>query len=187
MDINEIRDKIHIIRGRGVMLDFDLAAIYCVETKYLKRSVRQNMVRFPEDFMFELSNEEYNDLKMRLRCKISTLEADRMRGKYPKYPPFAFTQLGVAMLTGVLNSEEAIYANINIMRAFVDMREYILTHASASIEMAQLRERVFLLEQSVKNLSEEVKTGFINVYTAIDELTNKPPQLDPNRRMIGYK
>lgn len=108
------------------MLDFDLAHLYQVENRTLKQAVRRNLDRFPEDFMFELSPKEYNSLKISLRSQIVTLDTDG-RGKYPKYPPFAFTEMGVAMLSSVLRSETAIMANIAIMRAFVTMRNYIMT------------------------------------------------------------
>ena len=97
------------------MLDFDLAELYQVETKRLKEAVRRNIERFEgDDFMFELSESEYNALKDRLRSQIASLEIDG-RGKYPKYPPFAFTEMGVAMLSSVLRSETAIRVNRAIM------------------------------------------------------------------------
>ena len=123
-ELTTIQSKIHEIRGQQVMLDFDLAALYQVETKVLKQAVRRNIERFPEDFIFEISNEEYNSLKISLRSQIVTLEIDG-RGKYPKYPPFAFTEMGVAMLSSVLRSGSAIQVNIAIMRAFVAMRNYL--------------------------------------------------------------
>jgi hypothetical protein len=98
MDLQPIQNKIYEIRGRRVMLDFDLAELYGMENKYLKRSVRHNIKRFEgEDFMFELSNDEYNVLKDNLRCKISTSNEINIRGGN-RYAPFAFTELGVAML-----------------------------------------------------------------------------------------
>ena len=99
--------------GQQVMLDFDLAALYQVETKVLKQAVRRNIERFPEDFMFEISNEEYNSLKDSLRSQIVTSNKGGIR-----YMPFAFTEMGVAMLSSVLRSGSAIQVNIAIMRAF---------------------------------------------------------------------
>lgn len=121
-----IQDLIHEIRGKKVMLDFDLARLYQVETK-----------AFPDDFMFTLSQEEYNTLKLNIRSQFVTLNESSI-GKYPKYPPFAFTGQGVAMLSSVLRSETAIQANIAIMRAFVQVREYLLAASSVS---ARLEER----------------------------------------------
>ena len=183
--VSTIENKIYEIRGCRVMLDFDLAEIYEVETRTLKQAVRRNIERFPDDFMFELTELEYNLLKDRLRSQIVTLEIGDGRGKYPKFAPFAFTELGVAMLSSVLRSDKAIRANINIMRAFVAVREYLLARASESVEIAQLRERVLMLEQTTGNNTEAIST----LYTAIDKLLKSPPrpQLDKDRILIGYK
>ena len=137
-----VQNLIHEIRGRKVMLDFDLARLYQVETKALKQSVRRNLERFPPDFMFTLSQDEFNSLKINIRSQIVTLEIGR--GKYPKYPPFAFTQEGVAMLSSILHSDVAIAANIAIMRAFVQVREYLAATSSLSAELKELRARVDL-------------------------------------------
>jgi len=183
--VSTIENRIYEIRGCRVMLDFDLAEIYEVETRTLKQAVRRNIERFPDDFMFELTELEYNLLKDRLRSQIVTLEIGDGRGKYPKFAPFAFTELGVAMLSSVLRSDKAIRANINIMRAFVAVREYLLARASESVEIAQLRERVLMLEQTTGNNTEAIST----LYTAIDKLLKSPPrpQLDKDRILIGYK
>ena len=129
-DLILVQNLIHEIRGKRVMLDFDLARLYHIETKALKQAVRRNLERFPEDFMFTLSQDEYNSLKISIRSQIVTLESGR--GKYPKYAPFAFTEQGVAMLSSVLKSDVAIAANIAIMRAFVQVRECLLTASSVS-------------------------------------------------------
>jgi len=100
MDLQPIQNKIYEIRGFKVMLDFDLAGMYGTETKVLKQSVRRNIERFPDDFMFELTRDEYNSL----RSQFVTLDVGR--GKYSKYLPFAFTEQGVAMLSTVLNSSQ---------------------------------------------------------------------------------
>ena len=138
-----VQNLIHEIRGKKVMLDYDLARLYHVETKALKQAVRRNLERFPEDFMFTLSQEEFNLLKINIRSQFVTFE--KLRGKYPKYAPFAFTQEGVAMLSSVLRSDIAIAANIAIMRAFVQVREYLLAATSVSAELKELRARVDLL------------------------------------------
>lgn len=117
-DLEEIRSRIYEIRGRQVMLDFDLASLYGIETKVLKQSVRRNLKRFEgEDFMFELTKEELS------RSQIVTL--NKGRGSNFKYMPFAFTELGVAMLSSVLNSDIAIEINRRIMRTFVAVRQYL--------------------------------------------------------------
>jgi len=112
-----IKSKIYEIRGAKVMLDFDLAEIYRVETKYLKRAVMRNIERFPDDFMFELTNQEFANL----RYQIGTSSWGGAR-----YLPFAFTEQGVAQLSSVLNSPFAIKMNINIVRAFIALRQYAL-------------------------------------------------------------
>ena len=112
-----ILNKIFSVRGYKVMLDFDLSSLYAVETSQLKRQVRRNLDRFPEDFMFELTAEEYDSL----RCQLGILK----RGEHSKYAPMAFTEQGVAMLSSVLNSPTAIKVNIQIIRVFTKMREEI--------------------------------------------------------------
>lgn len=118
-DLESIKTRIYDIRGLKVMLDSDLAELYEVEVKYLKRQVNRNIERFPKDFMFELTHEEYNSL----RCQIGTLKSGR--GQHAKYLPYVFTEEGVAMLSGVLRSKTAIQVNINIMRAFVLIRQTV--------------------------------------------------------------
>lgn len=136
MELQLIRQKIHDIRGEKVMLDFDLAELYEVPTKALKQAVRRNIERFPEDFMFELTREEYRSL----RSQFVTLEKNG-RGQYSKYPPFAFTEHGVSMLSGILNSDRAIQINIAIFRAFVALRRYVLTYTELAGKIAELETR----------------------------------------------
>ena len=179
------------------MIDFDLAEMYGIENKYLKRSVRNNIERFEgEDFMFELSKEEANVLMDNIRCKIGTLDKSWFR-----YPPFAFTELGVAMLSSVLNSFAAIQVNRHIMRAFVAVREYLLTRASESVEIAQLRERVLLLErltddntraineniEAINDLSEDTGKELETIYDAIGALSVKLPKIEEPRNPVGFK
>ena len=126
-DLVVIQQKIYTIRNQKVMLDFELAALYGVETAQLKRAVRRNMERFEgEDFMIELTPDEMNEI--RSRCQIGTM--NMKRGENFKYAPFAFTELGVAMLSSVLHSPTAIDINRNIMRAFVELRR--LTQLAAA-------------------------------------------------------
>ena len=194
MDIQIIQNKIYEIRGRRVMLDFDLANLYQVETKRLKESVRRNIERFEgEDFMFELSEEEYNVLKDRLRSQIASLEIDG-KGKYPKYSPFAFTEEGVAMLSGALRSSVAVQVNRAIMRAFVAMNNYLIQVSQYSAELAELRSRLLLVEREVRenleamnDLSEDVRRDFDTVFEAIGALSVKLPQAQKPRTTIGFK
>ena len=120
-----IQNLIYEIRGRRVMLDSDLAKLYGIETRVLKQAVRRNIGRFPDDFMMELDLDEYDTMLSSSRSQFVTLDKSR-RGTNAKYKPFVFTESGVAMLSSVLNSETAIQANISIMRAFVQVREYLL-------------------------------------------------------------
>lgn len=140
------------------MLDFDLSELYETETKYLKRAVKHNINRFPPDFMFELSKSEW-DL---LRCNFSTLETGR--GKYPKYLPFAFTEQGIAMLSSVLRSEKAVLVNINIMRAFVMLRQFALNYSELAQKIAELESK-FDLE-------------FTDVWEALNLLLNTYPGVE---------
>ena len=194
MDIQIIQNKIYEIRGRRVMLDFDLANLYQVETKRLKESVRRNIERFEgEDFMFELSEEEYNVLKDRLRSQIASLGIDG-KGKYPKYSPFAFTEEGVAMLSGVLRSSVAVQVNRAIMRAFVAMNNYLIQVSQYSAELAELRSRLLLVEREVRenleamnDLSEDVRRDFDTVFEAIGALSVKLPEARKPAQKIGFK
>lgn len=189
--LDQIQSKIYEIRGQRVMLDFDLAELYQVETRVLKQAVRRNIERFEgDDFMFELSEDEYNVLKDRLRSQNVILEIDG-RGKYPKYPPFAFTEIGVAMLSSVLRSNAAIQANRAIMRAFVAMRNYITTTTQITAELAEIRAKLTLLEradednaEAINDLSEDMRKELDNIYQAIAALSIKPVQ---TRKKIGYK
>ena len=123
MELEQIKNNILKIRGKNVILDFQLANMYQVETKRLKESVRRNMRRFPSDFMFELTAEEWKNL----RSQFATSSWGGQR-----YLPFAFTEQGVAMLSGLLNSDIAIEMNISIMRAFVMMRQFAMTYHELS-------------------------------------------------------
>jgi len=131
--VERITSKIYLIRGQKVMLDRDLAEIYDVETKILKRAVRRNIDRFPDDFMFELSKKEMEDW----RCQFGTSNADKMG---LRYAPLAFTEQGVAMLSGVLKSKRAVLANIQIMRAFTQLRQMLSTHKD-------LRKKIVAMEK----------------------------------------
>jgi hypothetical protein len=164
-DLIIIENKIYEIRGQKVMLDFDLAEMYEIGTKVLKQSVRRNIERFPEDFMFRLTNEECNYLINSIRSQNVTLDIDWFR-----YPPFAFTQEGVAMLSGVLRSPKAIEVNINIMRAFVHMRQYLLSHAPKQ-ELEELRKRIEYLEEDISSDRESYEKQFDDLFTAFAKLS----------------
>ena len=166
MELQLIQNKIFEIKGQKVMLDFDLAELYETETKYLKRAVRANIRRFPSDFMFELTKEEWESL----RCNFSTSNS---RGG-TRYMPFAFTEQGVSMLSSVLNSDKAIDMNIAIMRAFVYIRQYALTHKD--------------LTDKIKEIESVYDKQFADVYEAINYLMQKDLQQtnQKERKRIGY-
>jgi hypothetical protein len=187
MELQVIQNKICEIRHNKVILDFDLSEMYGIETKHLKQAVRRNIDRFPPDFMFELTREEYNFL----RTQIASLENGR--GKYTKYQPFAFTEQGVAMLSSVLNSKQAIAINISIMRAFVAVRVYLYDHASVSKDIADLWKSVKSLEgtneellKDINDLSEDTRNQLDDIYMALTELAEQKKLADKPRPKIGY-
>jgi len=178
MQLQQIETKIYDIRGQKVMLDFDLAEMYEVQTKNLNLAVKRNINRFPKDFMFQLSKTEWEVLRLQIltsnsqRLQIETLETGR--GKYTKYLPHAFTEQGLAMLSGILNSEKAIVVNIAIMRAFVFMRQYALTHKD--------------LTEKLRELETKYDKQFKDVYDAINFLLQKDKQQtnQQSRKRIGF-
>src|ERR1700754_3085150 len=131
-----ILSKIYVIRDQKVMIDRDLAALYGVETKQLKRQVSRNIDRFPDDFMFELSDKEFQEWRSQFGTSIP---GDKMG---LRYAPYAFTEQGVAMLSSVLNSKRAINVNIKIMRIYTKMREMLLTHKDILQKLDQLEKQV---------------------------------------------
>ena len=144
------------------MLDFDLAEMYGMETKVLKQSVKRNIKRFPSDFMFELTKEEWESLR-------SQFVTSNKRGGV-RYMPFAFTEQGVAMLSGILRSPRAIEVNINIMRAFVRMRQYLLSHAPKE-ELEELRQRIEYLEEDVSSDRDSYEKQFDDLFSAFARLS----------------
>ena len=148
-EIEEIRTRIHVIRGRQVMLDKDLAELYGVETKVLNQAVKRNIERFPDDFMFQLNKGEWEFL----RSQIVTIKNGR--GEHVKYLPFAFTEQGVAMLSGVLRSPIAIQVNIRIMRAFVAVRQYLAIQKQENGELeARIKQLEETFEESLRDRNE---------------------------------
>ena len=168
-----ILEKIYVIRGMKVMLDKDLAHLYDVETKVLKQAVRRNIDRFPDDFMFELSNEEFKDL----RSQIVTSSWGGAR-----YVPMVFTEQGVAMLSSVLNSKQAIQVNIQIIRVFTKMRELILTKKDLLIKMEHLEMKMIKQDEKIALVFKYLKE-FIDC----QEKTNKKEIDFRQRKRIGFK
>lgn len=142
-------NKIHVIRGEQVMLDFDLSELYAVETKYLKRQVRRNIERFPNDFMFELTKQEY----VSLRSQFGTLK----RGEHTKYLPYVFTEIGIPQLSTVLNSEQAIMVNLQIMRVFAKMRRILLSHKELFLKLEQMEKKLIGQDKKIELLFDYLK------------------------------
>ncbi|MGD9555447.1 MAG: ORF6N domain-containing protein [Mangrovibacterium sp.] len=179
MELSVIQSKIYEIRGVRVMLDFDLAEMYGVETKRLKETVKRNIERFEgDDFMFELTVNEIAELS---RSQFATL--NKGRGHNIKYAPFAFPELGVSMLSSVLRSKAAIEINRNIMRAFAAVRTYIAQHASMSKEIEDLW-------KAINDLGEDNQKEFDDIYLALSELAAKQKQINQSsnipKRAIGF-
>ncbi|WP_395052710.1 ORF6N domain-containing protein [Flavobacterium sp.] len=164
-----ISNKIYFIRNQKVMFDRDLASLYDIETKVLKQAVKRNISRFPDDFMFELTEIELNSL----RSQIVTLK--KGRGQHQKYLPSVFTEHGVLMLSSVLNSDKAIQTNIQIMRIFSKVRQMLMDTTDLKIDILQIQKK---LENHDKNIE--------LVFSYLDELTEKKEDTKP-RVKIGYK
>ena len=145
-----VLNKIYLIRGHKVMLDRDLAELYGVETRTLKQQVKRNIERFREDFMFELSKEEFENW----RSQFVISNQDRMG---LRYAPMAFTEQGVAMLSSVLNSKRAIEVNIRIMRIYTRMREVMLTHKDILMKVEQLEKRVGKQDEKIQMIFDYLK------------------------------
>jgi len=158
-----LAQQIYILRGNRVMFDYDLANLYEIETRVLKQQVRRNRERFPEDFMFELTREEWEDV-------ITNCDNLSIYSRYKPFPPFTFTEQGVSMLSSVLHSRRAILVNIAIMRAFVNLRRLIEANND--------------LVKRIDSMEERYDKKFALVFEAIKELIR---QENEPREMIGYK
>jgi hypothetical protein len=167
MQLQVIQTKIYEVRGQKVMLDFDLAELYEVQTKNLNLAVKRNLKRFPVDFMFQLTKTEWESLRLQI-------ETSNTRGG-TRYLPYAFTEQGVAMLSGILNSDKAIDVNIAIMRAFIALKQFALTNTE--------------LNNKLKELEGKYNKQFKDVYEAINYLLQKDKQetSQKERKQIGYK
>ena len=186
LDPTAIESLIYEIRGQKVMLDRDLAKMYGVETKVLNQAVKRNMKRFPEDFMFQLTPEEYDILKSQF--VTSSWGGTRKL-------PYVFTEQGLAMLSGLLNSDVAIKVNIAIMRTFVTIRNHLYTTQRFTAELEAIKAKLELLErndednlEAINDLSEDMRREIDTIYQAIAALSVKePPQKEPQRQKIGFK
>lgn len=182
-DLLIIKNKIHELRGQRVMLDFDLAALYGVETKVLKQSVKRNIRRFPSDFMFELSQEEFDVLR-------SQFVTSKGRGGM-RYLPYAFTEHGVAMLSSVLKSDTAIEININVIRAFVAVRQVIasnpVTQRLTNLEkdFKELKADLEEIFSDYNDINEDTRTQLEAINISLVELQSRKDTLP--RRRVGFQ
>ena len=167
--LTNVRNLIYDIRGQKVMLDFELAELYEVETRYLNQAVKRNIERFPSDFMFRLTSEEWEDFKVTSQIVISPLGGGR------QYIPYAFTEQGVAMLSGVLRSKKAIEVNINIMRTFVNLRQWAL-------DSKEFGQRLLDLEKYFIEHCKDNEKDIREIYEALDLLMDRTK---PSK--IGFK
>ena len=151
MKIQKIKNQIYQFRSLNVMLDSDLAEIYGVPVKRLNEQVKRNRKRFPADFMFQLNKKEIENL----RSQFATLKTGH--GQHSKYKPYVFTELGVAMLSSVLNSETAILANIHIMRTFANMRKVIEGHADILKKIESIENKVSIHDKDLKNVFQAIR------------------------------
>jgi hypothetical protein len=173
--LTQIQKMIHEIRGQKVMLDSDLAALYEVETSNLNKAVKRNIERFPGDFMFQLTKEEWENLTFQ-----NGISSKQHGGR--RFMPYVFTEQGVAMLASVLNSPKAVVVNINIMRAFVQLRHYVLSQ-SKDEQIAELRKLLMLhIENNDYKFSEQDKT-IKQIIIALNNLIEQPPKT----KTIGFR
>ena len=183
LPLETITHRILLLREQKVLLDADLAALYGVETKVLLQAVKRNLERFPEDFMFQLTNHEFNVL--RSQSVTSSSEAlEKLRWGGRRTAPYAFTEQGVAMLSSILSSPQAVQVNIAIMRAFVKMRELAMTHNDLAKQLNALEEKTELMSLQHDSFERNTRVQLKQVFDAIRELMTPPePQ---KKRPIGF-
>jgi hypothetical protein len=170
--IDEIGDKIYVVRGQRVMMDSDLAEVYQIETRVLKQAVRRNRHRFPDDFMFELSDEEISKLYSSRSQTVILNKNETRRGGNIKYAPFAFTEHGAVMLASVLNSPTAVEASIEVVRVFVKMRSVLVLHKDLAKRIDRLAE-----------VAQDQENEFAAVWELLSEIMRDPKYL---KRKIGF-
>jgi phage regulator Rha-like protein len=176
MDLIVVQQKIYDVRGEKVMLDFDLAALYEVETRVFNQAVKRNIDSFPKDFMFRLTQKEWTSL----RSQIVMLETGK--GKHPKYLPYAFTEHGVTMLASVLKSTRARKMNIAIVRAFVALRKFALKNNDVIEQLKELKDRIGEHDVQLNQIYNAIEN-------MLDEKVDKKAEEAKwkNRQRIGFK
>ncbi len=183
LPLETITHRILLLRGQKVLLDADLAALYGVETKVLLQAVKRNLERFPEDFMFQLTNQEFNVLRSQsVTSSSEALETLRWGGR--RTAPYAFTEQGVAMLSSVLSSPQAVQVNIAIMRAFVKLRELAMTHHDLAKQLDALEEKTEVMAMQHDSFARNTRAQLKQVFDAIRELMTPPES--QKKRPIGF-
>ena len=183
LPLETITHRILLLREQKVLLDADLAALYGVETKVLLQAVKRNLERFPEDFMFQLSNQEFNVLRSQsVTSSSEALETLRWGGR--RTAPYAFTEQGVAMLSSILSSPQAVQVNIAIMRAFVKLRELAMTHHDLAKQLNALEEKTANMAMQHDTFARNTRVQLKQVFDAIRELMT--PTEPTKKRPIGF-
>ena len=170
----KILDRIYVVRGEKVMLDRDLAELYGIETRALKQAVKRNTERFPKDFMFEMTSKEIDGM-----VSQSVIPS---KSYFGGAAPFCFTEQGVTMLSCILNSKIAIEVNIRVIRVFVKVREYALTHKEIFMQLAKLEKEVGSNNRATEKNSRDIE----NIFMVLKELIEKQ-SAPPPRNRIGFK
>jgi phage regulator Rha-like protein len=152
-----VHNKIFKLRDTQIMLDSDLALLYQTETKFINRAVKRNLLRFPDSFAFQVNEEEWNSL----RCQIGTLKDTNARGQHRKYLPWVFTEQGVAMLSSVLNTENAIHVSVQIIKAFVAMRKFIGNNASVFERLENLELKQMSTDKKMNQIFNFIESGVV--------------------------
>ena len=184
MELQYVQNKIYLIRGQRVMIDRDLAEMYGVETRVLNQAVKRNNERFPEDFMFQLTDSEFQDWKSQIVISNSIVMGLRKK-------PYAFTELGVAMLSSVLNSKTAIQLNMGIMRAFVAIRQQLASNPTNRIselqsEMKELKAYIEDVFTDYNDINEDTRMQMELINQTLDELHTERKIISKPRKKIGF-
>lgn len=183
LPLESITHRILLLREQKVLLDADLAALYGVETKVLLQAVKRNLERFPEDFMFQLTNQEFNVLRSQsVTSSSEALETLRWGGR--RTAPYAFTEQGVAMLSSILSSSQAVQVNIAIMRAFVKLRELAMTHHDLAKQLNALEEKTANMAMQHDTFARNTRAQLKQVFDVIRELMTPPEPT--KKRPIGF-
>ena len=180
MPLEAITHRILLLRGQKVLLDADLSALYGVETKVLLQAVKRNLERFPEDFMFQLDAGEWIALRSQ---SVTSNEKPAGRGGR-RYAPYAFTEQGVAMLSSILSSPQAVQVNIAIMRVFVKLRELAMTHHDLAKQLNALEEKTETMTLQHDTFARNTRAQLKHVFDAIRELMTPPES--QKKRPIGF-